>query len=101
MWPLHQQITEPGEQESQQKALKEQLGDLPCLSPMGQRHPRGSRTGMGPGGQHSGLQATPPTTDMRGAGPGMGLQTWAAAAATATSVTVGERTLDPQVMSAW
>lgn len=52
MWPLHQQITEPGEQESQQKALKEQLRDLPCLSPMGQRHPRGSHTGMGPGGQH-------------------------------------------------
>lgn len=51
MWPLHQQITEPGEQESQQKALKEQLGDLPCPSPVGQRHPRGSRTGMGPGGQ--------------------------------------------------
>lgn len=41
MWPLHQQITEPGEQESQQKALKEQLRDLPCLSPMGQRHPQG------------------------------------------------------------
>lgn len=33
------------------RKLKEQLGDLPCPSPVGQRHPRGSRTGMGPGGQ--------------------------------------------------
>lgn len=26
MWPLHQQITEQAERESQQKSLKEQLG---------------------------------------------------------------------------
>lgn len=71
MWPLHQQITEPGEQESQQKALKEQLRDLPCLSPMGQGHPRGSPTGMGPGGQ----RWTPGNpTDHRHA---KGLQAWA------------------------
>lgn len=48
MWPLHQQITEPGEQESQQKAQGAAGGPaLPITrgsaSPQGQPHRDGAR----------------------------------------------------------
>lgn len=98
MWPLHQQITEPVSRKVNRKLSRAVEGPALACHPWVSVTPGAAAQGWGPVGSTDSRQPHRPQTCV---GQGLAWGCKRAAAYTATSVTVGERTLDPQVMSAW